>query len=49
MALMKTVKGQSLTFMMNGMNGMNGMHCITVKGAKGNVANITTYDVIQSN
>lgn len=43
MALMKTVKGQSLTFM------MNGMHCITVKGAKGNVANITTYDVIQSN
>lgn len=46
MALMKTVKGQSLTFMMN---GMNGMHCITVKGAKGNVANITTYDVIQSN
>ena len=40
---MKTVNGQSLTFM------MNGAHNITVKDASGNVANITTYDVTQSN
>lgn len=40
---MKTVNGQSLTFM------MNGTHNITVKDASGNVANITTYDVTQSN
>lgn len=43
MALMKTVNGQPLTFM------MNGMHNITVKDVMGNVANITTYDVMQSN
>lgn len=40
---MKTVNGQSLTFM------MNGSHNITVKDATGSVANITTYDVDQSN
>ncbi len=42
-AMMKTVNGQSLSFM------MNGPHNITVKDASGNVANITTYDVTQSN
>ena len=42
-AKMKTVNGQSLSFM------MNGAHNITVKDASGNVANITTYDVTQSN
>ena len=40
---MKTVQGQELTFM------MNGMHNITVKDATGSMANITTYDVMQSN
>ena len=40
---MKTVQGQELTFM------MNGMHNITIKDATGSIANITTYDVIQSN
>ena len=40
---MKTVQGQELTFM------MNGMHNITVKDATGSIANITTYDVMQSN
>ena len=28
---------------------MNGMHNISVKDENGNVANITTYDVYQSN
>ena len=40
---MKTVQGQELTFM------MNGMHNITVKDSGGNIANISTYDVMQSN
>ena len=40
---MKTVQGQELTFM------MNGIHNITVKDATGSIANITTYDVMQSN
>lgn len=40
---MKTVQGQELTFM------MNGMHNIIVKDATGSMANITTYDVMQSN
>lgn len=40
---MKTVQGQELTFM------MNGMHNINVKDATGSIANITTYDVMQSN
>lgn len=40
---MKTVQGQDLWFM------MNGSHNIVVKDATGNVANITTYDVLQSN
>lgn len=42
-ASMKTVQGQELTFMMNGPQN------IVVKDAKGNMANITTYDVMQSN
>ena len=42
-ATMKTVNGQELTFM------MNGMHNITVKDATGAIANITTYDVMQLN
>ncbi|HMG16150.1 MAG TPA: fasciclin domain-containing protein [Saprospiraceae bacterium] len=42
-ATMKTVNGQSLWFM------TNGAHNITVKDASGNVANIITYDVSQSN
>jgi len=41
--MMKTVQGQELMFM------MNGMHNITIKDMAGNVANITTYDVMQSN
>lgn len=40
---MKTVQGQELNFM------MNGQHNIQVKDAAGNIANITTYDVNQSN
>lgn len=40
---MKTVAGGSLTFM------MNGSHNITVKDENGGVANISTYDVYQSN
>ena len=40
---MKTVQGQELTFM------MNGAHNITIKDSAGNVADITTYDVNQSN
>lgn len=42
-ATMKTVQGQELTFM------MNGMHNITISDATGNISNITVYDVIQSN
>ena len=40
---MKTVSGGSLTFM------MNGSHNIMVKDENGGVANISTYDVYQSN
>ncbi len=40
---LKTVSGGTLTFM------MNGEHNIMVKDEKGNVANIVTYDVYQSN
>ena len=42
-ATMKTVQGKELTFM------MNGMHNITIADAAGNTANISTYDVMQSN
>lgn len=42
-ATVKTVNGGKLVFM------MNGMHNIAVKDEKGNVANITTYNVDQSN
>jgi uncharacterized surface protein with fasciclin (FAS1) repeats len=42
-ATLKTVGGGSLWAM------MNGEHNIVVKDEKGNVANISTYDVIQSN
>ncbi len=42
-ASMKTVQGQELIFM------MNGMHNITITDAMGNTANISTYDVMQSN
>ncbi|MEO6038099.1 MAG: fasciclin domain-containing protein [Saprospiraceae bacterium] len=40
---LKTVSGGTLTFM------MNGPHNIMVKDESGNTANITTYDVYQSN
>jgi uncharacterized surface protein with fasciclin (FAS1) repeats len=40
---MKTVQGASLTF------AMNGKHNIVVMDGAGNTANITTYDVEQSN
>ncbi|GAA5039719.1 fasciclin [Marivirga lumbricoides] len=40
---MKTVQGATLTFK------MNGPHNIIVMDSKGGVANITTYDVYQSN
>lgn len=40
---LKTVSGGTLTFV------MNGPHNITVKDEMGNVANISTYDVYQSN
>ena len=40
---LKTVSGGTLTFM------MNGPHNIMVKDEMGNTANITTYDVYQSN
>jgi len=43
MASLKTVPGEKLSFM------MNGKHNIQVKDAKGNVANISVYDVYQSN
>lgn len=42
-ATLKTVSGGTLTAM------MNGMHNIAVKDENGNVANISTYDVYQSN
>lgn len=42
-ATMKTVQGQEIWFK------MNGAHNITVTDAMGNVANISTYDVMQSN
>lgn len=42
-ASLKTVAGGALTFMMNGHSN------IVVKDEKGNVANIPTYDVMQSN
>lgn len=43
MATLKTVSGGTLTAM------MNGMHNIQVKDESGQVANISTYDVYQSN
>lgn len=43
MASLATVSGGKLTAM------MNGKHNIQLKDEKGNVANITTYDVYQSN
>lgn len=42
-AELATVSGEKLWVM------MNGEHNITLKDAKGNVANISTYDVTQSN
>jgi uncharacterized surface protein with fasciclin (FAS1) repeats len=42
-AVLKTVQGGELTFM------MNGKHNIQVKDGQGNIANIATYDVYQSN
>ena len=42
-AMLKTVAGETLTVM------MNGPHNIVVQDAKGDVAQITTYDVTQSN
>jgi uncharacterized surface protein with fasciclin (FAS1) repeats len=42
-ATMKTVAGGTLTFM------MNGSHNIMIKDENGGVANISTYDVTQSN
>jgi uncharacterized surface protein with fasciclin (FAS1) repeats len=42
-SVMKTVSGGSLTFM------MNGEHNITMMDEAGRTANITTYDVYQSN
>ena len=43
MAEIKTVSGGTLIAM------MNGKHNIVLKDEKGNVANISTYDVYQSN
>lgn len=43
MATLKTVSGGTLTAM------MNGNHNITLKDENGNLANISTYDVYQSN
>jgi len=40
---LKTVEGEPLTAM------MNGEHNIVLKDAKGDIANISTYDVVQSN
>lgn len=42
-ASLKTVSGGTLWFM------MNGMHNIQIKDEAGNIANISTYDVYQSN
>lgn len=42
-AMLTTVAGEQLTVT------MNGEHNILLKDAKGNIANISTYDVIQSN
>jgi uncharacterized surface protein with fasciclin (FAS1) repeats len=42
-ATLKTVQGTDLTV------SANGMHNLTVTDAKGHVANISTYDVTQSN
>lgn len=42
-SVMKTVSGGSLTFM------MNGEHNITVMDETGSTANVSTYDVYQSN
>lgn len=42
-AALKTVQGETLTAT------MNGAHNIVLKDAKGNVADISTYDVYQSN
>ena len=42
-ATLKTVAGETLTAM------MNGPHNIVIVDAKGDVAHITTYDVMQSN
>ncbi len=43
MATLKTLEGGTLTFMMNGSQN------IVMKDEKGNVADITIYDVKQSN
>ena len=42
-AELKTLAGEDLTAMLNGPNN------ITIKDSKGNVADITIYDIIQSN
>jgi uncharacterized surface protein with fasciclin (FAS1) repeats len=42
-ATLKTANGETLTAI------MNGAHNITLRDAKDNVANISTYDVVQSN
>ena len=42
-AMLKTVEGESLTLMLNGDRN------IVVRDAKGDVADISTYDVVQSN
>jgi uncharacterized surface protein with fasciclin (FAS1) repeats len=42
-ATLKTANGEALTAI------MNGDHNITLKDSKGDVANISTYDVVQSN
>jgi uncharacterized surface protein with fasciclin (FAS1) repeats len=43
MASLETVQGQELSAM------MNGEHNIVLKDQKGQVANISTYDVMQKN
>jgi len=40
---LKTLEGETLIAM------MNGEHNIVLKDAKGDIANISTYDVVQSN
>jgi uncharacterized surface protein with fasciclin (FAS1) repeats len=42
-ASLKTIDGELITFMMNGPRN------IVLKDIKGNIANISTYDVLQSN